>query len=154
SNLAMEPPGRFDSESIRDEKVKVLRSIPALEPADVVRGQVEGYKGEQGVAPSSQTETFAAVRLRVNTWRWQGVPFFIRAGKSLAVTCTEIVLRMRRPPMLFPSCAYTSNHFRFRISPDTTSAFGMTAMDEEETGVGRPVDLLPSRHAGPTEKDA
>ena len=98
SNLAMEPPARMDSESLRDEKVKVLKSIPALEAADVVRGQFRGYRQEPGVAADSQVETFAAVRLRIESWRWQGVPFYIRTGKCLAVTSTEVVVRLRRPP--------------------------------------------------------
>src|SRR5437879_1554618 len=87
SNLAMEPPVRTDSESIRDEKVKVLMAIPPLREQNVIRGQFRGYRTERGVAPDSQVETFAALRLTIDSWRWQGVPFYIRAGKSLAVTC-------------------------------------------------------------------
>ena len=86
SYLAMEPPVGRDSESIRDEKVKVLKAIPALEPANVVRGQFRGYHQEPGVAPGSTVETFAAVKLEIHSWRWQGVPFYIRAGKLLPVT--------------------------------------------------------------------
>ncbi|HWC16084.1 MAG TPA: hypothetical protein VG498_03690, partial [Terriglobales bacterium] len=89
-NLAMEPPVRMDSESIRDEKVKVLKAIPSLGERDVVRGQFRGYLNEKGVAAGSKVETFAALRLEINSWRWQGVPFYIRAGKSLPVTCTEV----------------------------------------------------------------
>jgi glucose-6-phosphate 1-dehydrogenase len=88
-NLAMEPPVRTDSESLRDEKVKVLRSIRTLDPSDVLRGQFRGYLQEPGVAPGSKTETFAEVRLSLDSWRWQGVPFYIRAGKNLPVTCTR-----------------------------------------------------------------
>ncbi|MGH8247336.1 MAG: glucose-6-phosphate dehydrogenase, partial [Gammaproteobacteria bacterium] len=91
SNLAMEPPVNMDSESIRDEKVKVLKAIPPIEEKDLVRGQFRGYRNEKGVAKDSQTETFAALRLEVNSWRWKGVPFYIRAGKCLPVTCTEIL---------------------------------------------------------------
>ena len=80
----MEPPVRTDSESIRDEKVKVLKAIPPLEAKNLVRGQFRGYRKEKGVAPDSQVETFAALQLNVDSWRWQGVPFYIRAGKSLA----------------------------------------------------------------------
>src|SRR5262249_51137480 len=98
TNLAMEPPVRTDSESMRDEKVKVLKSIPPLEARNIVRGQFRGYRKEKGVAPDSQVETFVALRLDVNSWRWQGVPFYIRAGKCLPVTCTEIMVRLRRPP--------------------------------------------------------
>src|SRR5262249_14879617 len=85
SNLAMEPPVRTDSESIRDEKVKVLKAIPSLVADDVVRGQFRGYRAEKGVAADSKVETFVALRLQIDSWRWQGVPFYIRAGKSLPV---------------------------------------------------------------------
>ena len=128
SNLAMEPPVRLDSESIRDEKVKVLKAIPALESTDVVRGQFRGYLAEEGVSPDSQVETFVALKLQVNSWRWQGVPFYIRAGKSLPATCTEIVCRLRKPPSVIPADILTSNYLRFRISPDVTIAMGMTVM--------------------------
>ena len=154
ANLAMEPPVRTDSESIRDEKVKVLKAIQPLGARDVVRGQFCGYRKEKGVAPDSRVETFAALRLEVGSWRWQGVPFYIRAGKSLPVTCTEIVVRLRRPPTVFPSCSPAPNHFRFRISPDVTAAFGLTVMDPAEKMIGQPVELLASRHPGAEEMDA
>ena len=154
TNLAMEPPVRTDSESVRDEKVKVLKAIPSIEAQDLVRGQFRGYRNEAGVASDSKTETFAALRLNVNSWRWQGVPFYIRAGKSLAVTCTELVVRLRWPPTVFPGCCSTQNYFRFRISPDITSAFGLTVMDQEEKMTGEPLELLASRHPGAEEMDA
>jgi glucose-6-phosphate 1-dehydrogenase len=154
ANLAMEPPVRTDSESVRDEKVKVLKAIPALTPADVLRGQFRGYRSEPGVAPGSTVETFAAIRLSVNSWRWQGVPFYIRAGKLLPVTCTEVVIRLRRPPTVFPTCTPPPNYFRFRINPDVTAALGLTAMDEEEKMVGRSVELVASREPAREEKDA
>jgi glucose-6-phosphate 1-dehydrogenase len=124
SNLAMEPPVRTDSESIRDEKVKVLKAIPALTAADIVRGQFRGYRSEKGVAPGSTVETFAAVRLEIDSWRWQGVPFYIRAGKCLPVTCTEILVRLRQPPTMFHGFDLEPNYYRFRISPDVTLAVG------------------------------
>ncbi len=154
ANIAMEPPVRTDSESLRDEKVKVLRAIAPLAPADVVRGQFEGYLQEPGVAADSQTETFAVLRLGINNWRWQGVPFFIRAGKSLPVTCTEVVARLRAPPDVYPQRKTESNHVRFRISPDTTVAIGLTVMNEEETGSGVVSELHASRHPAPNEMDA
>ena len=117
SNLAMEPPARMDSESLRDEKVKVLKSIPALETDDIVLGQFRGYREERGVAADSQVGDLAAVRLRIDSWRWQGVPFYIRTGKCLPVTSTEIVIRLRRPPTVFPTADPMSNYFRFRITP-------------------------------------
>jgi len=153
-NLLMEPPVRTDSESIRDEKVKVLKAIPSPGPEDIVRGQFRDYRKEQGVAPDSQVETFAAMRFHVNSWRWQGVPFYIRAGKNLPVTCTEVFIRMRRPPRVFPNCCPATNHFRFRISPDVTTAFGVIVMDEEEKAVGQSVELLASHHATHDEMDA
>jgi len=153
-NLLMEPPVRTDSESIRDEKVKVLKAIPAPGPEDIVRGQFRDYKKEQGVAADSQVETFAAMRFHVNSWRWQGVPFYIRAGKNLPVTCTEVFVRMRRPPRVFPNCCPATNHFRFRISPDVTTAFGVIVMDQEEKMIGQSVELLASHHATHDEMEA
>jgi len=152
-NLAMEPAARTDSESVRDEKVKVLKSIAPLRPEAVVRGQFNGYRQEPGVAPGSQVETFAAVRLSIDSWRWQGVPVFIRAGKCLPVTCTEVVARLRRPPAVFHPNP-NSNYWRFRISPTIEAATGVNVMDPEETGAGSTVELLASRHPGANERDA
>src|SRR5499426_923486 len=124
ANLCMEPPARNDSESLRDEKVKVLKSIPPIEARNIVRGQFRGYLDEPGVAKDSRTETFAALRLDIDSWRWQGVPIYIRAGKSLPVTCTEVLVRLRRPPTIFHGFDLESNYCRFRISPDITLAIG------------------------------
>ena len=154
ANLAMESPARTDSGSIRDEKVKVLKAIGALDPKDVVRGQFRGYRNEKGVAPQSRIETFAALRLEVNSWRWQGVPFYIRAGKSMPVTCTEVVVRLRQPPVVFTTCCSGPNYFRFRISPEVTIALGATVMDREERMIGRPTELLASNQPGAGEMDA
>jgi glucose-6-phosphate 1-dehydrogenase len=154
ANLAMEPPARTDSESMRDEKVKVLKSIPPLDGKDVIRGQFRGYRKEPGVSPDSKVETFAAVRLEIDSWRWQGVPFFIRAGKLLPVTCTEITVRLRRAPHIFPLSHGEPNHLRFRISPEMTIALGTTVMDEEEKEIGQQVELLASRRPGAAEMDA
>src|SRR5258708_15753405 len=154
ANLSMEPPVRTNSATIRDEKVKVLKAIPPLEAKNLVRGQFRGYRNENGVAPDSKVETFAALQLNVDSWRWQGVPFYIRAGKSLPVTSTEIVVRLRRPPTVFPSCTPAQNYFRYRLSPDVTAAFGLTVMDPEEKMIGQQVELLASRHPGAEEMDA
>jgi glucose-6-phosphate 1-dehydrogenase len=153
ANLAMEPPVRTDSESIRDEKVKVLKAIPPLEAKDVVRGQFRGYK-ETGVAANSRTETFAALRLEINSSRWQGVPFYIRAGKNLPVTCTEVLVRLRRAPTVYSSLATTSNHIRFRISPEVMLAFGMSVMAPGDEMVAQPAEIVGSRAARSEEKDA
>jgi len=125
SNLAMEPPVGLDSESVRDEKAKVLKAIPPIEEKNLVRGQFRGYRDENGVAKNSQTETFAAVKLEVNSWRWKGVPFYIRAGKCLPTTCTEIVAKFRKPPTLIPDSQLVENHLRLRLSPEITIAMGM-----------------------------
>jgi len=151
SNLAMEPPVGMDSESVRDEKVKVLKAIPSIQAKDVVRGQFRGYRNETGVAKDSQTETFAALRLDINSWRWQGVPFYIRAGKCLPVTSTEILARFRKPPALMPACALAENHLRLRISPDVTTALGLTVMAPENEMSGQTVELLASHHPGSGE---
>jgi glucose-6-phosphate 1-dehydrogenase len=154
ANLAMEPPVRTDSETIRDEKVKVLKAVPPLEAKNLVRGQFRGYRKENGVAPDSKVETFVALQLNVDSWRWQGVPFYIRAGKSLPVTCTEIVIRLREPPVVFPTCCRARNYFRFRVSPNVTAAFGLTVMDQEEKLIGEQVELLASHYPGAEETDA
>ena len=154
ANLAMEPPVRTDSETIRDEKVKVLKAVPPLEAKNLVRGQFRGYRNENGVAPDSKVETFVALQLNVDSWRWQGVPFYIRAGKSLPVTCTEIVIRLREPPVVFPTCSRARNYFRFRVSPNVTAAFGLTVMDQGEKMTGEQVELLASHYPGGEETDA
>src|ERR1700684_262973 len=145
-NLAMEAPVRTDSESIRDEKVKVLKAIPALEEKNLVRGQFRGYLDEKGVAKDSKVETFAALKLEVNSWRWQGVPFYIRAGKNLPVTSTEIVCRVKRPPTIIPREFLRSDYLRFRISPDVAIAMGMTVMAPGEKLAGQPAEMILSEH--------
>jgi glucose-6-phosphate 1-dehydrogenase len=153
ANLAMEPPVRTDSESIRDEKVKVLRAIPPLEQRNLVRGQFRGYRRENGVAPNSQVETFAALQLEIDSWRWRGVPFYIRAGKCLPVTCTEVLVQLHQPPTMYQGYDLQPNACRFRISPDVTLAFGLNVMaPSEETS--QSVELLASHHPGADEMDA
>ncbi len=95
----MEPPTSMYPESLRDEQVKIFRMIPPITPENLVRGQFTGYRNEPGVAPNSQVETYAAVRLEVDSWRWVGVPFLVRAGKRLAVTATEVLVKLRQPPL-------------------------------------------------------
>jgi glucose-6-phosphate 1-dehydrogenase len=153
-NLAMEPPVRTDSESIRDEKVKVLKAIPPLAEKDLVRGQFRGYKTEKGVAPDSKVETFAALRLAVNSWRWQGVPFYIRAGKCLPVTSTEVLVRLREPPTVYSTAGLATNHMRFRVSPDTTIALGLRVIAPGQETAGQGVEIVTNRHSRPDEMDA
>ncbi|MFL5439683.1 MAG: glucose-6-phosphate dehydrogenase [Myxococcales bacterium] len=142
SNVAMEPPPRTtDLESVRDEKVKVLKGIPPIQPADVVRGQFRGYRQEAGVAAESTTETFAALRLYVNSWRWQGVPFLIRAGKCLPVTRTEVFVRLRQAPILVEGLVPPPNYFRFRLSPGFVIALGAMVRAPGEKFAGQEVEL-------------
>jgi len=154
ANLAMEPPVRTDSESVRDEKVKVLKAMPPLDLKNVVRGQFRGYRAESGVAPASTTETFAALRLQVDSWRWQGVPFYLRAGKCLPVTCTEIIVRLRCPPLLYSGGPAKPNHMRLRIRPDVVIALEMMALTPESETSGEPVEMVMSSHPPAGEMDA
>jgi glucose-6-phosphate 1-dehydrogenase len=154
ANLAMEPPPRVDSESIRDEKVKVLKAIPPLESKNVVRGQFNGYRKEKGVATDSQTETFAALKLEIDSWRWKGVPFYIRAGKCLPVRCAEVVVRLRQPPTMYEEFDLAPNYFRLRLSPEITQAFGMNVIAPGEDTVSRSVELIASRQPRADEMDA
>jgi glucose-6-phosphate 1-dehydrogenase len=154
-NLTMECPMRNDSEAVRDEKVRVLRAIPPLEAKNLVRGQFYGYTNEKGVAPNSTVETFAALRLEIKSWRWDGVPIYIRAGKNLKTTCTEVVARLRRPPTTNITEPNTpQNHMRFRISPEMTIALAVTTARPDMTGPRQLVELEASRHSRPGEVDA
>jgi glucose-6-phosphate 1-dehydrogenase len=154
SNLAMEPPVRTDSESIRDEKARVLKAIPPIEAKNLVRGRFKGYLQEKGVAPNSTTETFAALRLEIDSWRWKGVPFYIRAGKNLPVTCTEVIATFCPPPSVFGADAPTRNYLRFRISPEMTIAMGATIMGQSEVLAGRAVEMVASHRPSPEEMEA
>jgi glucose-6-phosphate 1-dehydrogenase len=154
SNLAMEPPVRNDSESLRDEKVKVLKAIPVLAAENLVRGQFRGYRTEKGVAEDSRVETFAALRLDIDSCRWQGVPFFVRAGKCLPETCTEIVVRLRQTPSIFRDLNLNQNHFRIRISPDITVAFGLNVMAPLDEKAAVPVEVFGSHFPQAEEMDA
>ena len=122
--IAMEPPTSMYPESVRDEQVKVFRNIPPVQADKVVRAQFVGYRNEPGVAPNSQVETFAAIRFEVDSWRWAGVPFLIRAGKCLRTTATEVLVRLKRPP-LGREPASERNYFRFQLGPDVSIATGV-----------------------------
>jgi glucose-6-phosphate 1-dehydrogenase len=118
--LAMEAPTGMHFEAIRDEQVKVFRMIPPLDPKHLVRGQFLSYKNEKGVAPDSKVETFTALRLEIQSWRWSGVPFLIRAGKHLPVTTTEVLVKLKKPP-LDTLAGKSSNQFLFRLGPGEIS---------------------------------
>ena len=154
AHVAMEPPAGADSESVRDEKVKVFKAIPPLDPSHVVRGQFRGYRSEPGVAPDSKVETFVALRLEINSWRWKGVPFLIRAGKSLPVTCTEVLVRFKQPPDIYSHLSLPANYFRFRISPEVEIALGTQVLNESDVMAGRSVELMVSEDAGVGAMDA
>jgi glucose-6-phosphate 1-dehydrogenase len=154
ANVAMEPPVRSDSESVRDEKVKVLKAIRPLGESEVIRGQFRGYRTENGVASDSKTETFAALRLQVDSWRWQGVPFYIRAGKCLPLTSTEVLVRLRQPPLVYRGVTLTQNHIRLRISPDVAIAMGMMVLASGQGLTSEAVEMVASRHPSPEEMDA
>lgn len=153
-NLAMEPPVRTDSESIRDEKVKVLKAMLPLAPENLVRGQFRGYLNEPGVKPDSKVETFAALKLEIDSWRWRGVPFYIRAGKNLPVTCTEIIVRLRQPPTMYRHFNLKPNDFRFRISPEIVLTFGMNAMAPDTESEAESVEMVFKRYLGVKDMDA
>ena len=151
--LAMEPPISIDADRIRDEQVKVFRAIRPLTPENVVRGQFDGYLKEPGVAPGSTVETFAAVRLEVDSWRWAGVPFFIRAGKSLPVTATEVLVDLKQPPLsrLSPE---ESNYFRFRLGPKISISIGARVKRPGTDPGSIPTELVAVRDGGKAEVDA
>jgi glucose-6-phosphate 1-dehydrogenase len=154
-NIAMESPADQSSESVRNEKVKVLKSIPTLGPEDVVRGQFKGYQDEPGVAKGSQVETFAALKLKIDCWRWSGVPFYIRAGKNLPITCTEVMARFRRPPQtLFNGGDGAQNYIRMRISPEMTVAMAVSVTSPTGNAQRRAVEMVASRHPEPDEMEA
>ena len=151
--LAMEPPATTYHEAIRDEMVKVFRQVRPLAPGDVVRGQFRGYRSEPGVAPDSQVETFAAVRLEIDSWRWDGVPFFIRTGKRLPITATEVVVELKRPPLtkLAPG---KGNYLRFRLSPELNIALGALVKKQGEAMVGEPTELSLVQHPSSDQMSA
>jgi glucose-6-phosphate 1-dehydrogenase len=148
SNIAMEPPPTLSIESLRDERVKVLKSVQPLCDQDVVRGQYSGYLTTPGVKPDSKTETFVALKLAINSWRWRGVPFFIRAGKSLPKTETEVIAKLRRPCPIFSAEAPPQNYVRFRISGDPVIAIGASIKTAGDQLRGCPIELVADQECG------
>jgi glucose-6-phosphate 1-dehydrogenase len=148
--LAMEAPKASDPEPLRDEKSKVFKAMRPLGPASVVRGQYRGYRQVPGVAPDSRVETFAALHLSIDSPRWQGVPFYIRAGKCLPATSTEVLVVLKRPahPFLGEVEPGQSNYFRFRLSPDVMLAIGARAKMAGEAMVGEHVELVARHYQG------
>jgi glucose-6-phosphate 1-dehydrogenase len=152
-NLAMDAPVRTDSESVRDEKVKVLKAIPSVDTKNLVRGQFQGYLQEPGVAANSKGETFGALQMQIDSWRWTGVPFYIRAGKNLPVTCMEVTARFRKPPTPFRDADLPSDYLRFRVSPQITIAMGVTVVAPGEARPTASAEMIASRHPSPKEME-
>jgi glucose-6-phosphate 1-dehydrogenase len=148
--VAMEPPVSRAAEDLDNAKVNLFKAMRPLDPKAVVRGQYRGYRAEDGVAPESGVETFAGLRLHVDNWRWAGVPFCIRAGKSLPMTATEVVVELNRPPhAIFEDAAPNrSNYYRFRVSPDVFIAIGAQAKVPGDRLAGEEVVLVARSHAG------
>jgi len=148
--LAMDASSGDDPEAIRDESARLLRAVKPLDPAHAVRGQFRGYREEDGVAADSSVETFVAVQLYIDTWRWAGVPFYIRSGKCLPVTSTTITVEFKRPPRetfgeIVPAF---SNHLRFRLSPDVLIGLGLRVKTPGERKVGEDVELVVAQNEG------
>ncbi len=156
--LAMDPPAGRDAEAMRAEKLRLFRAMKPLAPGDVVRGQFRGYRDEDGVAPDSQVETFAALRLQIDSWRWAGVPFYIRAGKCLPITATEVKVDLKRPPLgIFDEISPGgSNYLRFRLSPEVVISLGARVKQPGDDMEGDPVELIARHRAagskGPYER--
>lgn len=143
SYLAMEAPSSTYAEAIRDEQAKVLRTIRPMSHEDSVRGQFRGYLDEPGVAKDSDVPTYSALRMYVDSWRWEGVPFCVRAGKSLAMSCAEVMVELKNPPqVVFKESAPTmGNYLRFRLAPKVTIALGARRKQHGEKMIGTPVEL-------------
>jgi glucose-6-phosphate 1-dehydrogenase len=148
SLLAMDPPGGHDSDARQAEKLRLFRAMRPIDPREVVRGQFRGYRSEKGVAANSQVETFVALKLHIDTWRWADVPFYVRTGKCLPLTATQVVVTLKRPPLpLFEgSEALPNNYFRFRLSPEVVIGTGALVKRSGEEMRGEPVELIARHH--------
>jgi glucose-6-phosphate 1-dehydrogenase len=151
--LAMDAPVGRDPDAMRAEKLRLFRAMRPLDPAKAVRGQFRGYRDEPGVAPDSQVETFVALCLHIDTWRWAGVPFYIRTGKCLPITATQVVVDLKCPPVaIFDEInPAQSNYFRFRLSPEVVISAGARVKRPGEKMIGEAVELV-ARHSLAGEK--
>jgi glucose-6-phosphate 1-dehydrogenase len=151
--LAMDPPAGHEPEAMAAEKLRLFRAMRPLDPDAVVRGQFRGYRDEAGVARNSDTETFVALRLYIDTWRWAGVPFYIRAGKCLPISATEVTVTLQRPPLAIfgADAALPANYFRLRLSPEVVISEGALVKRHGEQMLGEPVELV-ARHHSASEK--
>ncbi len=148
--LAMDAPSGNDVDATRTEKERLFKTMRPLVPSDIVRGQFRGYREEDGVARDSGVETFAALRLQIDSWRWAGVPFYIRTGKCLPVTSTEVMVALKRPPLaVFGEIEQgESNYIRFRLNPDVLISLCARAKLPGEAMIGEEVELVARQHAG------
>lgn len=137
--LAMEPPTNLAPRALHDEQYKVFRAIPPIAASEVVRGQFDGYRNEPGVAADSQIETYAALRLQINSWRWKGVPFLIRSGKCLPVDATEVLVRLKKSPMR--EKVSDANYFRFRLGPEFALSLGAQVKSPGALMTSMPIEL-------------
>jgi glucose-6-phosphate 1-dehydrogenase len=151
--LAMDAPVGHETQAMQAEKLRLFRAMRPLDPKEVVRGQFRGYRDEKGVAKDSQVETFAALRLHIDTWRWAGVPFYIRAGKCLPISATEVIVNLKAPPLAIFDASNTmpNNYFRLRLSPEVVICTGALVKRNGEDMRGEPVELI-ARHHSQTEK--
>ena len=147
ANLMMDPPTGEDHEASRDQKAALLRAVRPLDASSIVRGQYRGYRAVPGVKPDSPVETYVAVKLAVESWRWAGVPIYIRAGKCLPVTAAEVLVDFQPPPRAVFEQAPPVGHVRARLSPDVCMAMGLKIKRPGEKMVGEPVELTLSEHA-------
>ncbi len=145
--LAMDAPVGHDPESMRAEKLRLLHAVQPLRTDQIVRGQFRGYREEEAVAAGSRVETFAALRLQIDTWRWAGVPFYIRAGKCMPITAIEVMVRLKGPPLAIfrASAPAKSNYFRFRLSPEVVISAGTLVKEPGEEMRGKATELV-ARH--------
>jgi glucose-6-phosphate 1-dehydrogenase len=151
--LAMDAPAGHEQQALKMEKLRIFRAMRPLDPKEVVRGQFRGYRAEKGVAEDSQVETYAALRLHIDTWRWADVPFYIRTGKCLPITATEVVITLKEPPLPIFDAGGTMpcNYFRFRLSPEVIIGTGALVKRNGEEMCGEPVELI-ARHHSQAEK--
>jgi glucose-6-phosphate 1-dehydrogenase len=151
--LAMDAPAGHEQQALKAEKLRIFRAMRPLDPQEVVRGQFRGYREEKGVAEDSQVETFAALRLHIDTWRWADVPFYIRTGKCLPITATEVMVTLKSPPLAIfdASDRMPCNYFRLRLSPEVVIGTGALVKRNGEEMRGEPVELI-ARHHSQSEK--
>jgi glucose-6-phosphate 1-dehydrogenase len=150
AHLTMDPPAGEDHESLRDQRATLLKAVRPLDPAHVVRGQYTGYRAVPGVRPNSTVETFVAIKLAIDNWRWGGVPIYIRAGKELPITAAEVIVEFKRPPRetFGEHVPTSSSHMRLRIGPDVAVGLGVRVKTPGERMVGHDVELILNQQPG------